>query len=1105
MDLIKFIGVPGIDGQKGVDGADGIKGADGVDGKPGKDGADGRRGQNSPGKWVGSGNNRRYVQGKGGNGTKGGNGGNGTNGTNGKPGTDGKNGTNGKNGTHGKNGTSFKGTISFENERILLKGNNNIFTIEGLVCIDVSGGNGGNGGTAGRGGSGGHGGRAGKGGRAGSGGRGGAGGSGSPYGQSGANGADGVRGNDGVPGRNGKDGENGVGGNGGNGGNSGNVFVSTNDSHLLLLLSSQCNGGSGGNGGWRRPYGSHGASGSDGTCIYEFKTKNTKEEDSELGIEIQAMGSDSDDFRNFNLTQDSQFVINKFELSNSHGITIHAPFSIRCESDSEITLEKSFFEVSKTSVKANDSVVATDDQVKGRIAQDCEPGYFNIVTTAISKRGKVTIQLSESSSYAFKVNLRINPEIIPTYCESENSFLSQKKDIWNDMDPEDQFYLFSSYLLAPIAQNLEIRTKIIKTLISTFEVSFLKEDILEEVLGKYLTSSDYLSFQELLTYTAIYFYSLIPSHSKYRKILDVLFDQNLSDSEKEYVRKVSYGLDINEQWLSHTMPDKLGLGVEIDELQINYDESLLNGNLTSGSYFTITGVKVRNYYYFDVQMPEVCTKRNQMELIEPKSTSILLGSILGANDKIYVSSNIIYQLNDQCDVGYYTLQNGVKGKAPVELANWTHCITIPVNHRLSNILCDQFNDVEKSFFQRKQVEWNSLLPEEQFSLFSAFLLAPLFIKQVLNKKQKDTVIGKIKEIFQDSLFQPELFNAKLFECVEYDELKENHQVLTHVGIDFYSHLSKSFRLKIVNCLYFTATGDKVFEQREKDYIKKIANAIGFDDEWLMEHMSQVLVKGDTKIKALEKNTIALMGIPLLMLCLYGLILVVSKFFICDDLSCIQGIVIDYQTSHYLDNTSVVKILDLFLLLPFLFVVSCWSIRKLFFNKSCTNCLSTRLEKIDLKDSATDAYSDYRCKDCRKEGNSTQGNPLEPYSSDLDFASNPNPLYRKKWLFLSIIFIGTLLFSMFFPIVFLISLFYTFISNINKSRRFKDIFLSVGAILIVIVSINFFYTQYATSIDPASFKKYDIIQPYHDIKKTIINMIVELFKNPNNLNSDVSES
>lgn len=332
-------------------------------------------------------------------------------------GGDGTNGGNGTNGINGEDGKSFSGELLIEGQIVVIRTPGSDHKLTQLTRINTSGGDGGDGGDGGRGGSGGR---------------------GDPRGDHG---------------------QDGIGGSGGDGGNAGDISIHTSDSHLLGMIICAARGGVGGKEGSGKPRGERGNNGSDGHIRFRHNLGNRGiEEDSSFGIDVDdVIVTDDGSMNNGSLAQNSIITIESVSLSNSHRISVLAPYQFKIEksyiSDPFDIMDNNQISVDFSLRENQKDVVYPKVIIK--VLENAEPGFYGLRLMPYSQKCGLEIDLSENHSvfqYDISINHRLSDNCIRCMTDDDET-RKQFIDYFNKQSPDNQTTIIYYLLYRDLVRN----------------------------------------------------------------------------------------------------------------------------------------------------------------------------------------------------------------------------------------------------------------------------------------------------------------------------------------------------------------------------------------------------------------------------------------------------------------------------------------------------------------------------------------------------------------------------------------------------------------------------------------------------------------------------
>lgn len=276
-------------------------------------------------------------------------------------------------------------------------------------------------------------------------------------------------------------------------------------------------------------------------------------------------------------------------------------------------------------------------------------------------------------------------------------------------------------------------------------------------------------------------------------------------------------------------------------------------------------------------------------------------------------------------------------------------------------------------------------------------------------------------MLEGNLFDKKLFLSSL-KNLEKDKKFTNYKDIYFLcSSDFYNSLPLDTRKKILDSLFVTASADGVLEAKEKKYILRFAKLIDIKDSWISKKMPMLLIEGDSKIKASEKNIFGILAIPALASIFFQIYLYLYAEVFSKDFGIVMQLELVILSFTYIS-----------------FLLSSWIGTKFFFYKSCHNCYSTNIEKISNENSSLMDQNNYQCKDCRVRANIISNDKAELYFSNSPLAENGNKIYRYPKVSFILIFLGYLLW---------------FFSDINMTISFTNLtFVKYRAISLSNVSL-----------------------------------------------------
>lgn len=429
-------------------------------------------------------------------------------------GGNGASGTNGRRGTHGRHGRSATLGLRVARDAIVLSGPGVQEYVSGTVVVDARGGDGGNGGSGGRGGSGGY---------------------GSPSG---------------------RDGSHGTGADGCDGGDGGDIVITTEDAHVLAVVSKVLvAGGRAGSGGSGSPSGSDGSPGRDGTVVLRAWNAKTgeHEEDEVFGVIPERLTTESDDRINGHLTRGSHFSIEKVVIANPTDISILAPYAIAFSVDSTVEIPEPAFEIDSVDLLGSETTEAPC-RIAARVRPGSDIGWFEIRTAVVSMRAGIHLHLNlgrQDGTAKFSVNHRLVEAEIAVD-EASRAALRTFLDRFNGMPPEEQTSLSTATLLRQMAGARPIAAMRRDTLSSMLEGKLLRPN---ELWGAF----DMQTFEQSLVLScALHFFRALSLDAR-TKALDATYfvaseDGVLEPSEKATLISIAKGMAVPDEWLVENMP-----------------------------------------------------------------------------------------------------------------------------------------------------------------------------------------------------------------------------------------------------------------------------------------------------------------------------------------------------------------------------------------------------------------------------------------------------------------------------------------------------------------------------------------------------------------------
>jgi len=463
-----------------------------------------------------------------------------------------------------------------------------------------------------------------------------------------------------------------------------------------------------------------------------------------------------------------------------------------------------------------------------------------------------------------------------------------------------------------------------------------------------------------------------------------------------------------------------GFGVVQANLKCTYDDTYLNENLTRSSKFEIIEIDVKNNYDIVIDPPFELFVNSSNKVIKINQDNSIHNDEkrINGNGKINLKGNIKAEVVKSCDIGYYNIKTNLsssRGNVTINLNSNISKFSFPINHRIRLDKIKTNSEGEIHFLEKKKGFWDTRSPEQQISEFSSFAIYPLLIGQDLSSENSKSKIEILYNMLEGNLFRKDQFLSSLKELEGNDDFKNYENIYLQGSTDFFSSLPLDTRQKILDSLFVTGSADGILEAKEKNYILKFAKGIDIKESWIEGKMPSLLVEGDTKIKASEKNTAGILLVPA----------VASILFLS-----IDGLLEGELSRSDLGVYSITTYISFF--------ITFWIGSKIFLFKSCHNCNSTRLESISNTSASLMDKNNYQCKDCRVRSNTISNDKAELYFSKSPTALDGNKFYKYPILTVLFLAIAYIIASL-NTISLIIGSVFTLLSRPMKIHSLSDIF------------------------------------------------------------------
>jgi hypothetical protein len=413
-------------------------------------------------------------------------------------------------------------------------------------------------------------------------------------------------------------------------------------------------------------------------------------------------------------------------------------------------------------------------------------------------------------------------------------------------------------------------------------------------------------------------------------------------------------------------------GIISNRIRLEHNPDENNGNYRAGNQIDISAIEISNPANIPIPVPFTVRLFSDVDWIKTEGCLTVKDGALKPKSEVIYDCDFKVKIDDSVQIGYLKLQavpffehNGKEFKLldPQQSAS---TFNYSINHRFT-LQKENYKNISEEDWTKQLHYLESLNPHQQYTACVGMLLQPI----LSNKREFDDDpkaeehYNQIFEGLEGEFYSLEEFN-KLLDSELYQSIpQDNPGFAFDIAIEFFQHFDESCHRKLMDSLVFASTMGDMIKEEHKVHIRKFAESIFSDSDWVKKNYALVYKKGNRKVQATSTNSAVNLILTLPVFIWFSL----AAYFE-------YGIGSVFQASFFnLQGFFEIWNITHNIIIPISFLGITWLMRKLFYVKSCPRCMSVMLDPIEKDDSSYDDMITHRCLDCGARSSSDKNSKM----------------------------------------------------------------------------------------------------------------------------------